>query len=455
MKVDILVAEIGSTITKISLFDGIRDAQPRFLGQTSAPTTVQRGDVTLGLQAAIAEMKKKLRTETLEPAESYACSSAAGGLRMSVHGLVYDMTVKAAKEAALGAGANLHLVTAGFLSDEDLTKIRQSNLNIILVSGGVDYGEAQTALENARMIARQRLNVPVVFAGNVVNRDAVRKAFSEAGQEKFLYVCENVYPKIDQLSVEPARKIIQDVFEEHIVKAPGMEKVRTLIDKTIIPTPAAVLRSAVLLQKTAGDVLVLDVGGATTDIHSVTEGNPELQKKMTEPEPLAKRTVEGDLGVFVNRDRLIGIAGLEKIASDLQLTMDELNEILTAYSPVPDARQIPLTEYLTSLACVAALHRHAGRFVTTFGPSGKAVYPMGRDLTQISSVIGTGGALTRLPGGRKILSDLLVWQDPRVLLPKASAKVLLDGNYLMASVGAFAERHPEAALFLLRQSLGM
>ena len=33
--------------------------------------------------------------------------------KMTVHGLVYDMTAKAAREAALGAGGILHYVTAG------------------------------------------------------------------------------------------------------------------------------------------------------------------------------------------------------------------------------------------------------------------------------------------------------------------------------------------------------
>ena len=45
-----------------------------------------------------------------------ATSSAAGGLKMTVHGLVYDMTAKAAGEAALGAGGILHYVTAGRLA---------------------------------------------------------------------------------------------------------------------------------------------------------------------------------------------------------------------------------------------------------------------------------------------------------------------------------------------------
>ena len=452
MKVDILVAEIGSTITKVSLFDGIKEGQPRFLGQGSAPTSIARGDVTIGLNQAVDQLKKKFQTDSLEATESFACSSAAGGLRMSVHGLVYDMTVKAAKEAALGAGANLHLLTAGLLTDTDIKNIRSSSLNIILIAGGVDYGEKETALANAKLIAKQKMNTPVIFAGNIVNREAVQKAFDIQDQGKYLYLCENVYPKIDQLAVEPARKVIQDVFEEHIVRAPGMEKVRSLIHQTIIPTPGAVLQAAKVLQASLGDLLVADVGGATTDLHSVTEGSPDVQKMALSPEPFAKRTVEGDLGVFVNRLRVIQMVGQEKMEKDLQMPHEQLAGILAEYRPVPNEKQIPVVEYLTGLCCGVALNRHCGRFVTSFGPAGKTSIAEGKDLTNVRYFIGTGGALTRLPGGKKILSDLLVWRDPRLLLPKTPAQVLIDHDYIMAAVGAFAETYPDAAVTLLKNS---
>jgi hypothetical protein len=48
-----------------------------------------------------------------------AASSAAGGLSMTVHGLVYDMTVRAAREAALGQAPSIRFVTAG-----DMTAVR-------------------------------------------------------------------------------------------------------------------------------------------------------------------------------------------------------------------------------------------------------------------------------------------------------------------------------------------
>jgi uncharacterized protein (TIGR01319 family) len=102
-----------------------------------------------------------------------------------------------------------------------------------------------------------------------------------------------VYPRIDELNIDPTRKIIQQVFEEHIVAAPGMEKIRTMVAGKIMPTPGAVMNAALALYDEIGDLMAVDVGSATTDVHSVTEGSPEIQAMLTGPEPFAKRTVEG------------------------------------------------------------------------------------------------------------------------------------------------------------------
>ena len=153
MKIDLLVAEIGSTTTVVNAFDKIKTAFPRFLGQGLAPTTVS--DVTIGLNNALSDLKQVLNAEVLEANETYACSSAAGGLRMSVHGLVYNMTVRSAQEAALGAGANIVFMTAGLLTEKDLETIRQSQVKMILLSGGVDYGDTQTALAELIQTAYQ------------------------------------------------------------------------------------------------------------------------------------------------------------------------------------------------------------------------------------------------------------------------------------------------------------
>lgn len=453
MKIDALVAEIGSTTTIINAFDKLDSDNPIFIGSGYAPTSVLAGDVTIGLDQAKAMLMEKLNVTELIARETFASSSAAGGLKMSVHGLVYDMTVKAAKEAALGAGANLKMITSGVLDEFQIEEIKNSPLNIIMISGGVDYGERKTALGNAEIIANLKLNIPVIYAGNIQNQNLVKKYFIDSQQSEYLYLSNNVYPKIDVLEVENTRKIIQNVFEKHIIQAPGMEKIKKIINADIIPTPGAVMEASRLLQTDIGDLITIDVGGATTDIHSVTEGKEEINKILIAPEPFAKRTVEGDLGVFINKDNLINLIGETKITKDLKLSSEQLQNVISNYQPIPNELQLPLTEKLTETAFDIALKRHSGRIVYMFNSSGKVAYAEGKDLSNVKCVIATGGALTRLPNRVKIIENVLSNQSELVLSPNPKTRILIDNDYVMASLGVLSRKHPLAALKLLKKSL--
>ena len=451
MKVDVLVAEIGSTTTVVNAFHRLDDKMPIFLGQGQAPTSVLQGDVCVGLQGAVDDLCRRQGWSDIQYDAMLATSSAAGGLRMTVHGLVYDMTVRAAREAALGAGANLHQVTAGIMQEEELEDLQDLNPNLILIAGGTDYGERRTALENAKLIRELNLNVPVIYAGNVQNQARIQKLFADAPAE--LYVVENVYPRLDDLNIEPARRVIHDVFEKHIIHAPGMERVRTMVNGSIIPTPGAVMECAKLLYEQVGDLVVLDVGGATTDIHSVTEGSEEIASIQLSPEPMAKRTVEGDLGVFVNARSMakqIGMYNLEK-----EIGQDP-TPIFENYKPIPDTpEQFKLTEALAWHAASDALERHCGRFRHTYGSNGRQTFADGKDLTNVKYLVATGGALTRLPGRKVIMERLCHLNDGgKLLFPKAqNLKQLEDKNYYMASLGVLSRYHKEAAIALLKQDM--
>ena len=175
MKIDILVAEIGSTTTVVNGFN-LRP-WPEFIGQGQSSTSISEGDVNIGLKSAIKNLANNLNVGNIEYHQLIATSSAAGGLRMTVHGLVYDMTVRAAKEAALGAGANIKYITAGRLRESDLKKIKEVNPNIILIAGGVDYGERDTALYNSQLISNLDLDIPIIYAGNVENKEEIKEVF--------------------------------------------------------------------------------------------------------------------------------------------------------------------------------------------------------------------------------------------------------------------------------------
>lgn len=450
MKIDVLVAEIGSTTTLVNAFHNIHTDRPEFAGQGQAPTSVLDGDVRIGLKGAIEDLCRKKGAAGIEYGEMLATSSAAGGLKMTVHGLVYDMTARAAKEAALGAGAILHQVTAGRLRRTDLLKIQEIRPNLIMIAGGVDYGERETALYNAEMIRSLNLPTPVVYAGNVENREEMQLIFGDAAAP--LYLVENVYPKIDELNVEPARRVIQAAFEDHIVQAPGMEHIRDMVNGPIIPTPGAVMESAKLLYEHLGDLVVLDVGGATTDLHSVTVGSEEIARIQINPEPVAKRTVEGDLGVYVNMHNIVDIIGAEKLEQELGFP---LPNVMDGYKAVPvSPEEIRFVERLTREAVIKAVERHAGRIRYVYGPSGRTTLAEGKDLSQVKYIIGTGGALTRLPERIKIMRAIARHNETGLLLfPSEDARILVDNDYIMASLGVLSKRYRDAAVYFLEKSL--
>ncbi|MCL2007980.1 MAG: GlmL-related ornithine degradation protein [Treponema sp.] len=444
---EVLVAEIGSTTTVVNAFS--LGESLGFIGQGQAATSVLEGDVTIGLEGAIKNLEETAGRK-ISRKEMLAASSAAGGLKMCVHGLVYDMTVRAAKEAALGAGAVLKYATAGKLTRSDIAKVVETDPNIILIAGGVDFGERETALYNFEKLIDACPDVPFIYAGNVQNRDEVKLIAEEKNIR--LYIADNVYPKVDELNVEPTRKIIQDVFEEHIVHAPGMLKIKSMVTGKIMPTPGAVMTAAKLLAEDIGDLIVFDVGGATTDLHSVTEGSTEIAELMISPEPTAKRTVEGDLGVFINIPHIVERITLE----ELKREFPDAEDLIVNAKPIPKSEvEIAFIERLSRAAISSATERHAGKLVDFYGPAGKKTIATGKDLTAVKFIIGTGGALTRLPNRVSIMESVLEPASSTRLGPRKTAKILVDNNYIMASLGVLSEVYRDEALTLIKQSLGL
>jgi uncharacterized protein (TIGR01319 family) len=448
LKVDYLVAEIGSTTTLVTAFNVKQDKQGNVFTdipfQGKSPTTVLEGDVTVGLKAAVKDIETQIK-ESLTWGKMLATSSAAGGLKITVHGLMEQMTVRAAKEAALGAGGIIKMVTSGKMRKTDLKRITEINPNMIMIAGGTDYGERETALFNAELISNKKFNKPIVYCGNIANKEEIKEIFE--GQE--LYVIDNVYPRVDELNVEPARKIIQEAFEKNIVNAPGMNKIKEMVTGSILPTPGAVMESSKILYEMIGDLVVFDVGGATTDVHSVTEGSSVILDMLISPEPKAKRTVEGDLGVFINSNNVIELLDMRELG---KLSKEYIHQQIKSIPTKEE--EIQASVLLTKKAINVAIQRHVGTIKRKYdGDSGFIAY--GKDLSQVKFIIGTGGALTRLPGGKELLSGIRYLKEEVTMMPRKGANILLDKNYIMACAGVLSKENRAAAKMLLIQSLGI
>lgn len=453
-----LLIDFGSTYTKVTAVDL---AYPRLLGTAKALTTVNEGLLT-GYERALDQLRQ--RTGEIKYVKKLACSSAAGGLKMVAIGLVPEMTVEAAKRAALGAGARV-IGTFGFdLTGEEIREISCLKPDLILLAGGTDGGNRDCILHNGQALAKSSIGAPIIIAGNKTVAPEVNATLTAAGKE--CYLAPNVLPEIGRLEIEPVQKIIRELFLRRIIQAKGLNEVNKVIDGITMPTPSAALAAACRLAAGAeekagwGELLLVDVGGATTDVHSVAEGSPTQPQVMLRglPEPRIKRTVEGDLGMRYSALALVECFSERVIAETVGLTEDEVMAGVSEragkvnYLPT-DEEALRLEEVLGYYAVKGAVERHVGRVEKFYTPYGLSYLQDGKDLTSLKTVIGTGGILVNTANSGRLLSGALFDPVRPEILKPVSPKLFIDQKYLFPTLGLIAEERPGEAFLLLEEAL--
>jgi uncharacterized protein (TIGR01319 family) len=469
-----ILIDFGSTFTKVTAVD-LSGSQ--LIGRSQAPSTV-RTDVREGLLRALTELHEHSAVFDRAPKDLsvlggkvvLASSSAAGGLRIAVVGNVPGLTVEAANQAALGAGAKIVGSTAFKLFADRIRDIEDLRPDMILLTGGVDGGDTETILYNARVLAHSALSVPIVVAGNQAVAQEVSQILGEHGKE--VRVVENVMPKMGTLAVESGREEIRKLFMERITHAKGLDQVKEFVS-VVLPTPMAVLEGIRLgadgtaEEKGWGDMLVVDVGGATTDVHSIGYGQPTGENVIAQglAESYAKRTVEGDLGIRFNAATILHRSGLDRLAVDLRdnfpayavgvnALQEYIQRVTEATETVPEEDWHSAADAVLARAAVdLAVARHVGRRERVVAREGEAWVHSGKDLRDTHTLIGTGGVFIHNPFAGHILSPGAS-SDDRVqfLRPKNPTK-FLDASYLLYAVGLLSERYPDVALKLFKHQL--
>ena len=453
----VLLIDFGSTYTKLTAVDLEAGT---LLGTAAAYTTVQT-DVGDGLREGLARLEE--RTGKLDFAETFACSSAAGGLRMIASGLVPELTSEAAKLASLGAGAKIVGLYSFQLTEDDLADIQAAKPDIFLLVGGTDGGNQECILHNAKMLATLPPAFPIVVAGNRVAARECERIL--AGHE--VYICPNVMPKFGVLQIEPTQSKIREIFLNRIVQAKGLSQVTDLLSGILMPTPSAVLQAMELLAKGCegelgiGDLVAVDVGGATTDVYSMADGMPEQMNTVYKglPEPFSKRTVEGDIGMRYSIRGIVEAAGLPRVSQLSGLSQDRVEALVDMLRANTDRlpngdRELENLDYaLASLAVETAVARHAGTMEETYTLMGQTFVQSGKNLTNVRQIVVTGGSLIHAERVAEIARHALYsTAQPASLRPK-EADIWVDRTYILAAMGLLAAHEPQTALRIMKKEL--
>jgi uncharacterized protein (TIGR01319 family) len=420
--------DVGSTFTKAAAVA----ASGALLATAQAPTTPHT-DVLDGIAAAV----EALGCGPVPDDSLLVCSSAGGGLRLGVVGQERVVSVEAGRRVALSAGARVVGTWAGPLAGAQLEELAAAAPDVVLLVGGTDGGDPEVLLHNAGVLGRWPFGVPVVVAGNAAVGEEAARLVRRRGRA--VLRAGNVIPRIGELAADSARASIRELFITHVIGGKGLSRGARFPRLVRGATPDAVLAGVEVVAEVArpglgpghADLLVVDVGGATTDVYSVLgdeaagEAGEEVGAEVV-GRTRSARTVEGDLGVRWSAQDLVAAADRERldVAGLREAAARRATDVGFVASAEAEAAQ---DRALVTLAAVIAVRRHAR-------PGAGA-----RDLRSVGLVVGSGGVLRHADPAlaraaiRPIVEDRAGgWALPR------EPRLLVDTDYLLAPIGLLA-----------------
>jgi uncharacterized protein (TIGR01319 family) len=416
--VSLLCLDVGSTWTKGALVSEAGE----LLGTAQHATTPP--EVLRGIDAV---------TERLgaQGVPVLACSSAGGGLRLAVVGQERLISAEAGYRVALSAGAKVVHVSAGELDGAGLRAVRAARPDVVLLVGGTDGGDEKVLLHNARRLAANRVRVPIVLAGNVSVRDEALRLL--AGRT--VVATENVLPDVGELAPGPARRSIREVFLRHVIGGKGLSRGPRFRQLVRTVTPDAVLAGVSILasqQDEGGAVLVVDVGGATTDVYSAASTVDTETHAVALPAD--RRTVEGDIGMRWSAPGIVAEAVAERLIPDDPALAAEAERLAANV----DIARSEVDTQLAGLAAVLAIRRHLRMIDGRLGPHGAGLLVL------------SGGVFRHANSAQLSHIEGMLREDP-VLRPNLrTARFAVDRDYVLAPAGLLADagRHTAATALL-------
>ena len=367
-----LAVDIGSTVIKLAFVD----AQDQIIDQTFHARNFELG-IAKQVDALL-----RARNVSVDHGQLMVCSSANGGLRVGIVCLTTLLSGSGLRNQALLAGANPVFVRC---IDDDGKN--QSPVDLLIVAGGIDGagGEAmRSRLE--RFDPKGYRFGTLMYAGNGELAAAFVARFPSAR------VIAN--PLADALSGGHSSvfEAIRRAYLDDLIYKEGVSELRGNLSKGIRPTPEVANRGFQRAVLNASSIpilspsLLLDIGGATTDLHYTIEIVRDDSASLPLRGTSVARYVFTDLGIVASRDSLLlQLRANPRLFEFLSVTMGADGEM--AYRSLRESDYLPSAEVLSYGCLFLALDRFAqGR-----GPG----LPVA-DLARLAQVILTGGAAQTL-----------------------------------------------------------
>ncbi len=458
----VIVTDVGSTTTKALLLESKGDGW-KLTGRGEAPTTVEAPyeNVTVGVVRSIRYLEQAVGKKLLESVgerhrvmtDAYlSTSSAGGGLQMVVCGNVGRITAESAQRAALGGGAVLLDV---FTADDNrslfgrMERLRTLRPDMILLSGGMEGADTINFVvemcdfiraANPRAKFGYQYRLPIIYAGNSGAAPSIEDLL---GDRFDVSIVPNLRPNIQTENLEPTREMIHELFIDHVMAhAPGYPKLKEMVSGELMPTPVAVGEVLQLYaQEDKANLLCVDIGGATTDVFSVMQGQYH-------------RTVSANYGMSYSSGNVLALATVERVAQwlPMEIGLEEIchrvgNKMIYPTTIPATFADLMVEQALATEALRLSLIDH--RALAKVRKRSDSLTTREEDLIQMSKIdliIGSGGVLSHAPlRGQAAMMLIDAFE------PEGVTRLAVDSVFMLPHLGILAQYDQQAALQLLTE----
>ena len=334
------------------------------------------------------------------------CSSANGGLSTLIIGLTESFSLKYASNIAYNSGINI--IDTVVYSQIDTYAIPSEMLDVVIIVGGIDSVEKvydETLINYLNKLKYSN----IVYVGSTTQHEFLKENLSN------LVVLPNIIDNKLKMVEDDLKEYLTNLYQADIMGKEDIKRLYELTSNQIYSTPYIVNKSLPLINTkldVADPFIVIDIGGATTDIH--------YSKDLVDDNIITNneydRLVFKKLGVYKSRESLVHTAKNNEFVYELLAHLNTTENML-------DESGEKATKLLMQLSIFLVLYKISHHHKSYLNIK----------LDTLNSVVLTGG-ITKVLEDEE-MEDILAFFYKKLLNYDTTPTLVVDKDYAIWTLG--------------------
>ena len=336
----------------------------------------------------------------------HICSSANGGLSALIIGVTNSFSLKYAINIAFNSGINI--IDTILFQNIDEYSIPSDQIDVVIIVGGVD-SHSKLFNQNLYNYLGQLNYSNAVFVGSAQDAQLMRDNIED------VLVLPNIIDDRLHIVEEHLRQYLTNLYQQDIEGKEDIKHLYEITSNQIFSTPYIVNRALPHIDtrvSVANPFILLDIGGATTDVHY----SKDLVEENVVTENEYDRLVFKRLGVYKSRQSLILAAQANEFVYELLMHLGVTENIYKEHSDKATRILMQLAIFLV----LCKMSRYHQSYVNL-------------KLLAINSIVLTGGVTKVLT--EEEVQDIIVFFYRKILSSDHNPVAVMDSNYDIWTLG--------------------